>query len=409
MASIVYLGGESLPRSRVGCGSTRAAGRTDCAGHLTYWRDHVNVFTHAALTSKRKSIARETNRARGMTVTIKDVARLAEVSVATVSRVLNSSPRVRDDTRARVLEVARELRFAPNGAARTLSRRQATALGVILPDLYGEFFSELLRGIDLEAQRAGHALLVSSSHHDARGVSVAVRAMRGRVDGLLVMAPEVSPAALATALPDGLPVVILNTAPTPGAAAAVTVDNMGGTRAVVRHLAQLGHKHVGFISGPSHNADASARLRGYRAAMRGAGLTVRDEHVVHGDFTEEGGWNAARALVAQRSPRPSALFAANDAMAVGALLALREADVDVPGDISVVGFDDTPIARYVTPALTTVRVAIDVLGARAATLLFRALADPIALRDPRREVIPTELVIRHSCGPPRAASAVRPR
>ncbi|MEP6732424.1 MAG: LacI family DNA-binding transcriptional regulator [bacterium] len=335
-----------------------------------------------------------------MTVTIRDVARLAKVSVATVSRVLNSSAPVRDDTRARVLDVARDLRFSPNGAARTLSRRQATALGVILPDLYGEFFSELLRGIDMEAQRAGHALLVSSSHHDAHGVSVAVRAMRGRVDGLVVMAPEVSTASLATALPDGLPAVILNAAPTPNAAASVSVDNMGGTRDVVRYLATLGHREVAFIAGPARNADAGARLRGYRAAMRSAGLTVRSEHIVHGDFTEEGGWRAARELVSHAGPRPTALFAANDAMAVGALLALREAGVDVPGEISVVGFDDIPIARYVTPGLTTVRVAIDVLGARAAALLFQTLADPIALREKRREIVPVELVVRHSCGPP---------
>jgi LacI family transcriptional regulator len=335
-----------------------------------------------------------------MTVTIKDVARLAKVSVATVSRVLNSSAPVREDTRARVLDVARELRFAPNGAARTLSRRQASALGVILPDLYGEFFSELLRGIDLEAQRAGHALLVSSSHHDAHGVTIAVRAMRGRVDGLLVMAPEVSTASLASALPDGLPAVILNAAPTPGAAAAVMVDNMSGTRAVIRHLAALGHREIAFICGPPRNADASARLRGYRAAMRTAGLKVRDTFVVHGDFTEESGWRAARELLAIRSPQPTAIFAANDAMAVGALLALHEASVDVPGEVSIVGFDDIPIARYVTPALTTVRVAIDVLGSRAASLLFRALADPIMSTGAHREIIPAELVVRHSSGPP---------
>ena len=335
-----------------------------------------------------------------MTVTIKDVARLAKVSVATVSRVLNASAPVRDDTRARVLDIARELRFAPNGAARTLSRRRASALGVILPDLYGEFFSELLRGIDLEAQRAGHALLVSSSHHDAHGVSVAVRAMRGRVDGLIVMAPEVSSASLASALPDGLPAVILNAPATPGAAAAVTVDNMGGTRVVVRHLAGLGHREVAFICGPPRNADAGARLRGYRAAMRAAGLTVRDALVVPGDFTEEGGWRAARELLALRGPQPTAIFAANDAMAVGALLALHEARVDVPGEISIIGFDDIPIARYVTPALTTVRVAIDVLGARAASLLFRVLADPVMGGDAHREVIPAALIVRHSCGPP---------
>ena len=342
-----------------------------------------------------------------MAVTMKDVARLAKVSVATVSRVLNSSAPVRADTSARVLEIARELRFSPNGAARTLKRRQASALGVILPDLYGEFFSELLRGIDLEAQRAGHALLVSSSHHDAHGVSIAVRAMRGRVDGLLVMAPEVSSASLATALPDGLPTVILNTASTAGAAAAVTVDNMGGTRVVVHHLAALGHQLVAFLCGPSRNADAAARLRGYRTAMRATGLTVHESLVLRGDFTEQGGWLAARALIASDGPRPTALFAANDAMAVGALLALHESGIDVPGDISVVGFDDIPIARYVTPSLTTVRVAIDVLGARAAALLFRALTDPMMQGNGHREVIPAELIIRQSCGPPPATATAR--
>ncbi len=341
-----------------------------------------------------------------MNITIKDVARLANVSVATVSRVLNASAPVRDDTRARVLTVARDLRFAPNSAARTLSSRQASALGVILPDLYGEFFSELLRGIDLEAQRAGHSLLVSSSHHDAHGVSVAVRAMRGRVDGLLVMAPELSVSALASAIPEGMPTVMLNAPPTPGAAAVVTVDNMGGTRAVVHYLAELGHRDVAFICGPPRNADASARLRGYRAAMRSAGLTVRPEFVLPGDFTEDGGWKAARDLVSRTGARPTALFAANDAMAVGALLAFHEANIDVPEDMSIVGFDDIPIARYVTPALTTVRVAIDVLGGRAAALLFRALGDPLSWSETHREVVPAELVVRHSCGPP---SSTKPR
>ncbi len=338
-----------------------------------------------------------------MAVTIKDVARLAQVSVATVSRVLNASAPVRDDTRARVLAITRDLRFSPNGAARTLKRRQASALGVVLPDLYGEFFSELLRGIDLEAQNAGHALLVSSSHHDARGVSVAVRAMRGRVDGLLVMAPEVSAKSLAGALPDGLPTVTLNTAPTQGACASVTVDNVGGARAMTHHLASLGHRRIAFLCGPSRNADAAARLRGYRAAMRTAGLPVDDTLVLHGDFTEQGGWQAARLLPETSRRRPTALFAANDAMAVGALLALHEAGMNIPGDMSVVGFDDIPIARYVTPSLTTVRVAIDVLGARAAALLFRVLATPVRGGDAHREVVPAELVVRHSCGPPPSA------
>jgi LacI family transcriptional regulator len=335
-----------------------------------------------------------------MSVTIKDVARLAEVSVATVSRVLNASAPVQAETRARVLQVARELRFAPNGAARTLSRRRAGALGVILPDLYGEFFSELLRGIDQEAQRAGHSLLVSSSHHDSLGVAAAVRAMRGRVDGLLVMAPDVSAAALEETLPDGLAMVLLN--PMPGAAIdSITVDNAGGARLVVQHLVALGHRRIAFITGPARNADAQARLRGYRAAMRDAGLPVTRSLVARGEFTEASGWEAARLIVNQAGKRATALFAANDASAVGALAALRDSGMSVPDDISVVGFDDIPIARYATPPLTTVRVAIDVLGARAANLLLRGLTGPPRRlpRDARCEIVPAELIARHSSGP----------
>jgi LacI family transcriptional regulator len=225
--------------------------------------------------------------------------------------------------------------------------------------------------------------------------------MRGRVDGLLVMAPEVSATALEGTLPDGLAVVLLN--PMPGASLdSITVDNTGGARLVVQHLAELGHRRIAFIAGPAHNADAQARLRGYRAAMRVAGLPLDDALVARGDFTEEGGWRAARAIVGQPGDRPTALFAANDASAVGALAALRESGLSVPEEMSVIGFDDIPISRYATPPLSTVRVAIDILGARAATLLLRALTGPA--RRPRegarREIVPAELVVRLSCGPP---------
>lgn len=333
-----------------------------------------------------------------MGVTIKDVARLAGVSVATVSRALNASGPVNVDTRDRIVRAAGTLRFAPNGAARSLSRRESRVFGVILPDLYGEFFSELLRGVDQEAQRSGYALLVSSSHHDSRGVESAVRSMRGRVDGLIVMAPDVPATALAAALPEDVPVVLLNAKTLPAAGACVTVDNEGGATAVVRHLLALGHREFAFVAGPRRNADAQARLRGYRMALRNGGLPHCGDRVARGDFTEDGGWRAARALFAGNSRPPTALFAANDAMAVGALASLREAGISVPEQVSVVGFDDIPIARYTNPPLTTVHVAIDILGARAAALLRRALAERTATS--RREVVPAELVVRHSCGPP---------
>lgn len=332
-----------------------------------------------------------------MSVTIKDVARLAGVSVATVSRVLNASAPVQADTRARVLQVARELRFAPNGAARTLSRRRAGALGVILPDLYGEFFSELIRGIDQEAQRAGHSLLVSSSHHDSRGVGAAVRAMRGRVDGLLVMAPEIPSEALDSTLPDGLPVVLLNRAPG-RAAASVMVDNYGGAHAMTRHLLSLGHRRIGFLAGAANNADSDERERGFQDALREAGVSHECELCVRGDFAEEGGWRGARALLALTNP-PSVIFAANDAMAVGALSALRDAGIDVPGRIGVVGFDDIPVARFLHPPLTSVRVGIAALGARGAWLLLSTINErPPPGAAPRRDLLATELVVRASCG-----------
>jgi LacI family transcriptional regulator len=332
-----------------------------------------------------------------VSVTIRDVARLAGVSVATVSRVLNASAPVRDETRSRVLEVARDLRFSPNSAARSLSRQRAGALGVILPDLYGEFFSELLRGIDQQAQRAGHSLLVSSSHHDSRGIGTAVRAMRGRVDGLLVMAPDVSAPLLADVLPLGVPIVLLNGPVVEGDVHEITVDNFGGARAMTRHLLSLGHARIGFIAGAELNHEASERERGYAAALGEAGIADDPALNVRGNFSEDGGCRGAHALLALR-PRPTAIFAANDAMAVGALSALREAGVGVPDEMAVAGFDDIPVARFLNPPLTSVRVGIAALGERAASLLLAALAERSPPGGPRRDVLPAALVIRDSCG-----------
>lgn len=333
-----------------------------------------------------------------MHVTIRDVARLAGVSVATVSRVLNASAPVRDTTRDRVLVVARDLRFSPNGAARSLSRQCAGALGVILPDIYGEFFSELLRGIDQEAQRANHSLLVSSSHHDSRGIGAAVRAMRGRVDGLVVMAPDVDALLLADVLPRGIPTVLLNGSAVESDVFALTVDNFGGAVAMTRHLVASGHVRIGFIAGAARNHDASERQRGYREGLREADVDYDAALDVRGDFTEEGGWRGTRDLLALATP-PSAIFAANDAMAVGALSALRQAGIAVPSGMAVVGFDDIPVARFLNPPLTSVRVGIAALGSRAVALVLAQLAErSLPEGVPRRDVLPAVVVVRDSCG-----------
>lgn len=331
-----------------------------------------------------------------MRVTIRDVATRAGVSVATVSRVFNDSGPVHEETRLRIREAARELRYTPNSAARSLSTRRTSTLGVLLPDLHGEFFSEIIRGIDLTAQRSHHHLIVSSSHNERSEVEAALRAMRGRVDGLILMSPAVDAETLVAELPDAVPVVLLNCAVRDGRFDGLEIDNAGGARAIVEHLLACGHRRIAMIQGAPRNHDAAERLRGYRAALRATGIERRAEWEHPGDFTDVAGYQAATALL-RLDPRPTAIVAANDAMAIGALSAVREAGLRIPEDVAVVGFDDVPIARYVHPPLTTVRVNISELGARAAETLLEALAEGDAHR-PQHVVLPTALVVRGSCG-----------
>jgi LacI family transcriptional regulator len=325
-------------------------------------------------------------------ITIRDVARVAGVSVATVSRAMNGADNVLPDTRDRILAAARELRFTPSGAARSLITRRTDTIGALLPDLHGEYFSELIRGIDQAARARGLHLLVSSSHGDSDEAAAALRAMNGRVDGLLVMSPHADAAFLSHNLPGRLPAVLINTGIEMPGHARFLIDNFGGAQSMTRHLASAGRKRIAFITGPEGNDESQARLRGYRAGLR-SGAT---EQVYAGDFTEEAGWAAGR-RIAQSRPRPDAVFAANDMMAIGCLAALAEAGLRVPEDIAVVGFDDIPIARYVAPALTTIRVPIAALGAAALNALAQAVEAPAAA-DARTHVLPVELMVRRSCG-----------
>jgi LacI family transcriptional regulator len=328
--------------------------------------------------------------------TIHDVAARAGVSVATVSRVLNGKAVVREETLRQVLAAAETLHYVPNVAARSLSIQRSHTIGIVLPDVHGEFFSEVIRGIDVAARRAGYHILVSGSHSDAGEMLEVLEAMHGRVDGLVVMAPDVALASLHRSLPSDLPLVLLNS--TDAGRDAITIDNYGGARAMMRHLAELGHVHIAFIQGPAHNVDARERLRGFRQAMRGLPVKSARGLEFSGDFTEESGHAAARAILSA-SPRPTAIFAANDSMAVGALAALAEAGVAVPDEMSVAGFDDIPIARYVTPPLTTIRVDIADLGRRAFGLLLEAIERPSIPPARRRDCIATTLIVRKSCSP----------
>jgi LacI family transcriptional regulator len=330
-----------------------------------------------------------------MTVTIKDVAKASGYSVASVSRALNGHDSVTVEARERILDAVDRLRYMPNSAARSLVTRRTQTIGALLPDLYGAFFSELIRGIDLAARARGLHLLVSSSHGDAAEAAATLRAMRGRVDGMLVMSPYADDDFLADNLPRSLPLVLMGTRAGDGRHACIGSDNYGGARAMTRHLHACGHRRIAFIDGPRNNVEAQERRRGYVDAL--AKLAPPQKPIcVAGDFTEESGYLAARKLLAMK-PRPDAVFAANDMMAVGCLYAFQEAGLDVPRDIALAGFDDIPIARYLSPTLTTVRVRIADLGREALERLV-AQMDQENTVAAVSHTLDCEVVVRNSCG-----------
>jgi LacI family transcriptional regulator len=341
-----------------------------------------------------RSVRSTAVRRRPASVTIHDVAARAGVSVATVSRVLNGKSLVREETSRNVLDAAKELRYVPNVAARSLSIRSSQTVGIVLPEVHGEFFSEVIRGVDVAARQDGYHILVSGSHSDPVEMAEVLDAMRGRVDGVIVMAPDVALGRFNDAVSCELPAVLLNS--TDKAHDAITIDNYGGARAMMRHLAALGHKRIAFVKGPAQNADARERLRGYRQSMRSIGTSTAGLEL-EGDFTERSGYAAAQ-HVANGEPHATAIFAANDAMAVGALAALASRRISVPRQVTVVGFDDIPIARYVAPPLTTMRVDIAELGRRAFSVLRDAMSG--TSRERQQECIGTTLVVRNSCGEP---------
>ena len=315
--------------------------------------------------------------------------------MATVSRALNGIDKVAGVTRERVLKIVHELDYVPHSGARALSTRRTETIGVLLPDLHGEYFSELIRGIDLAARQHGLHLLLSSSHGDPTEAAAALQAMRSRVDSIIVMLPSVGEELLVRSRKGPVPMVFLGSGDHRGHPS-FEIDNFAGAVAITRHLLDSGRKRIAFVAGPRDNREARERERGYGAAMASAG---GDEWIVAGDFSEQSGRDAAAQFVA--GPRPDAIFCANDMMAIGCLESLREAGLRIPDDIALAGFDDIPIARYVSPALTTAAVPIAEIGRRA----LECCVDLIAGRKTdRQNIIQPDLVVRASSARPTAAA-----
>lgn len=331
-------------------------------------------------------------------VTIKDVAKRAGVSVATVSRVLNKSGPVSPEAAERIHEAANALHYVPHGGARSLITSKTSTIGVLLPDLYGGFFSEMIRGIDQTAQHHGYHLLLSGSHNRKAEMEAAMRAMRGRTDGVIAMSPHFDAATLVENLPPSLPVILLSCEARDEDYQVIAIDNAGGAEAMVRHLVKLGHRRIAMVMGEKGHFDTAERLQGYRHALVEAGITPDERYEAQGDFSEASGHRAVQELLALPD-RPTAIFCANDSMAIGGLAAVHDAGLRVPEDMTVVGFDDIPLAHYMSPPLSSVHVPVFEMGEHAVTRLIAALkGEPVSER--RHERLPTRLVVRSSCAAP---------
>ena len=328
-------------------------------------------------------------------VTIHEVARSAGVSVATVSRVFNSSDLVAKQTGEKIRSVARRLNYIPNASARSLSMKRTETIGMLLPDMHGEFFSEIIRGADAIAHKERYHLLLSASHSNKEELETAIRMMSGRVDGFILMSPHLDSETLVTRYLRSIPAVILSSSEARGTHDSIRIDNVGGAQQVMRHLISLGHRRIAIVKGDPGNEDGHERLEGYLAELRANSIDMKEEIIVCGDFTERSGYAAGRTLLDLKN-RPTAVFASNDEMAIGVLRCFREAGIEVPREIAVAGFDDIQISSLIHPSLTSVHVDISDLGSLAAERLIEILADRTKRKTIKSIVLPSRLVIRDS-------------
>ena len=332
-----------------------------------------------------------------------DVAQLAGVSHQTVSRVLHDSPSVRPATREKVLAAMKELDYRPNSSARALVTGRTRTVGVISFDttLYGPASTVL--GIERAAHDADYFIIIVSLRSFTReSVLAALERLRDRgVDGIIVIAPLATASEALRDLPAGPPVVAAEAGP--DEVSVVEVDQLAGSRLAVRHLLDLGHRTVHHIAGPQDFLEARNRAAGWRACLEEAGAPIPPP--VSGDWSAQSGYDLGRDLV--EDPEVTAVFVSNDHMALGLLRVLHERGQSIPGDVSVVGFDDIPEAAFFPPPLTTIRQDFDEIGRRSLALLLEAIdADARPLRC--RITVAPELMVRQSTAPPRDPSS-RPR
>jgi LacI family transcriptional regulator len=339
---------------------------------------------------------------------ITDVARLAGVSTATVSRVVSAAPyAVSPATRARVLDAARTLDYVPNALARGLHKSYSPVVGVIVHDITDSYFAEVVRGVEDAASVGGFLVVTCSSDRIAEREHSYVRLLRSMRAATLIFAGSglADPAlnvqvARHVAAMRAYGAAVVHLSPHAAGDADIGVDNAAGIAGMVTAMVELGHRRIAFLAGPTSLYVSHQRLEGYRRGLAEAGIPYDARLVVSTGFNREGGALGIDALLAGESPF-TAVCAANDLLALGAMQRLADLGIDVPGEVSVAGFDDIATAAMATPGLSTVRLPLHEIGRRA----FGYAEQVLAGREPAPEILPTELVLRGSTAPPPASLA----
>jgi LacI family transcriptional regulator len=332
--------------------------------------------------------------------TMHDVARVADVSIATVSHVINGTRFVSPERADRVHAAMRELDYTPDATARGLRLGRTHTIGVVIPDNTDPFFAELARWIEEAGFDAGYTtILGNSGERPDRERQYVSTLLSKRVDGLIIATWRKPDAAMARVLRKApIPIVAIDRADVLRTADAVMYDDVGGGRQAGGHLLDLGHTGIATIAGPPDPGHAPGRLEGFLAALADAGVAIGDDAIVASDHHFAGGREATAELLA-RGTRFTALFAANDLMAAGAIREMTGHGLSVPADVSVIGFDDAPLAEMTSPALTTVRRPVQEMGEEAVSLLLARVTSGASGGAGRRHVLPTSLVVRESTAP----------
>jgi len=328
---------------------------------------------------------------------IYDVAHAAGVSISTVSHVLNGTRFVSPDTRAKVLAAIEELNYRPSSLARAMVRQETRTIGLIVPDIVNPFYADLGRGVENYGYAAGYSVLLCNSDRKAEKETAYLDMLISkRVDGVIYATSDRAEERLAPLRAHGVPVVTFDR--DYAGISAIMLDNYSGGQAAARHLIDLNHRRIACITGPESPSLSSDRVRGYRAALEAAGLPEDHSLIRNGDYTLASGHAAAHALMELPDP-PTAIFACNDAMAIGAMAALRELDICVPGQVSIVGYDNITASAYTCPPLTTLATPIRELGEQMCQLLLDSIDRP-QQEEARRLVMHSELIVRQSTAPP---------